>query len=83
MRRSGGENPVVTPEAVGNDFGIFTAAQHDEAEAARFQDDMLTYYVVCSPLVPSLPLPFPFHLRCELRTVMLMKSPAGEDGIRG
>jgi hypothetical protein len=44
--RRGGRGGVIDPETVSRDFGVFTAGQHEEAEAARFQDDMLTYYVV-------------------------------------
>jgi GTPase SAR1 family protein len=62
MRRSGpqgGQGPVMTPETVASDFGMFTATQHEEAEAARFQDDMLTYYTVCSFLS------FRFRILCK------------------
>jgi hypothetical protein len=41
---------VMDPEAVSRDFGVHTSNQHEEAEAARFQDDVLAYYVV-SPRV--------------------------------
>jgi GTPase SAR1 family protein len=54
-RRGGGQ--VVTPESVASGFGMFSATQHEEAEAARFQDDMLSYYTVCSLLLAFLLTP--------------------------
>ena len=41
-----GQASVMDPEVVSRDFGIHTSSQHEEAEAARFQDDVLAYYVV-------------------------------------
>jgi GTPase SAR1 family protein len=49
--RGGSSGEVVNPEVVAKGFGMFSATQHEEAEAARFQDDMLSYYTVCSILL--------------------------------
>ncbi len=56
MRRqgAGGNGLAMTPETVAGDMGMFSATQHEEAEAARFQDDMLTYYTVSCPIFHSL-----------------------------
>jgi GTPase SAR1 family protein len=44
----GDSGPVLTPELVANDAGLFTASQQEEALAARFSDDALAYYLVSS-----------------------------------
>jgi hypothetical protein len=46
-----GQASVMDPEVVSRDFGVHTSSQHEEAEAARFQDDVLAYYVVSSQFV--------------------------------
>lgn len=48
--RSGRPGGVVSPESVAGAFGLFSATQHEEAEAARFQDDMLSYYTLARTL---------------------------------
>ena len=47
---------VMDPEAVSRDFGVHTSSQHEEAEAARFQDDVLAYYVVSPRVMISFPM---------------------------
>jgi hypothetical protein len=43
---NGGAMPVMDPESVSRDVGTYTISQHENNEAARFQDDMLSYYIV-------------------------------------
>jgi hypothetical protein len=46
-----GQSSVMDPEVVSRDFGVGTSSQYEESEAARFQDDMLAFYVVSACFV--------------------------------
>jgi len=44
----GDSESVMDSDSVSKSHGLFTSAQHGQSEAARFQDDMLSYYIVSS-----------------------------------
>jgi hypothetical protein len=60
-RRNNSRNglSVLDADVVTRDLGVFTANQHEAAEAARINDDTLTYYIV---RLPSLNLSTPSHI---------------------